>query len=531
MTPNKPTYEELEQQLISLKKRNELSDISYLLNDTQKLSEIGSWNWNVITNKVEWSDMMFTILGYMPAEVAGSYELALSHVHADDKNIYEAILTKAVTNKSTYYQENRICRKDGTVIHVISRGKCIIDSQGTLIRMIGTLQNIAERKQIEKILINAKEKAEESDRLKSAFLANMSHEIRTPLNGVLGFTELLKKKESSPEKKEKYLALINQEGHRLLNIINDIIDISKIESNTIDINISPCNLNVLIDNLYETYSFSKNNPSITLKALKGLEVPECIIKTDSNRIVQILSNLIQNAIKFTERGFVEFGYTHENNQLTFFVKDSGPGIADEDLLSIFGRFNQCKKHETHDAGSGLGLSIVKGLTELLGGEVRVESKIRLGSTFFITIPYENVTIETKLAIGNTNLSDLNNNDFTILIAEDEYIIYLFLEECLSDFNCTILHAYNGKEAIKMVKENSNIDFVLMDINMPYVNGYEALTAIRKINKKIPIIAQTGLAMLSDIDKIIAADFDDYITKPIAQDQLKKIIHKHLKISN
>jgi signal transduction histidine kinase/CheY-like chemotaxis protein len=371
-------------------------------------------------------------------------------------------------------------------------------------------------------------KAEESDRLKSAFLANMSHEIRTPMNGVLGFAELLKRKNISEEKREKYLDLIAHEGARLLNIINDIVDISKIDSKLVAIDISSCNVNSLIDDLYSKYSISTKSSNIILKATKGLKDVDSTIKTDSNRLVQILSNLIENAIKFTEKGSVEFGYTLDSNELLFYVKDSGPGIAIEDQLQIFGRFNQSKKHSTHDSGSGLGLSISKGLAELLGGEIWVESKINNGATFFVKIPYSNIISETKLAIENSNTSLINKKEFVILIAEDEYIIYLFLKECFSDINCSILHAPNGKVAVQLLAENPSIDFILMDINMPYMDGYEALKEIRKINKVVPVIAQSGLAMSGDKEKILEAGFNDYVSKPISMDLLITIINKHLK---
>jgi len=369
--------------------------------------------------------------------------------------------------------------------------------------------------------------AEESDRLKSAFLANMSHEIRTPMNGVLGFAELLKRKNISEEKREKYLGLIDHEGVRLLNILNDIVDISKIDSKLVTIDISSCNVNLLIDDLYSKYSVTMKSSNVILKATKGLKDKASTIRTDSNRLVQILSNLIENAIKYTDKGIIEFGYTVASEELTFYVKDSGPGIAIEDQQLIFGKFNQSRKHNTHDSGSGLGLSISKGLTELLGGEIWVESEIKNGATLFVKIPYSKKITGTNVATEAGNTSQINKKEFVILIAEDEYIIYIFLKECFSDFNCSILHAPNGKEAVKLFEQNPSIDFVLMDINMPYMNGYDALKEIRKINKDVPVIAQSGLAMSGDKEKILEAGFNDYLSKPISIDHLITIINKHL----
>lgn len=397
--------------------------------------------------------------------------------------------------------------------------------------LIGVIHDITDSKKNEVELNHAKEKAEESERLKSAFLANMSHEIRTPMNGILGFSQLLKRTNISSEKRKNYLNLIDFEGKRLLNIISDIVDISKIDSNNVRIEMSSCNINSLIDDLYLKYSISTLSEKIVLKAKKGLNHKGSTIKTDSNRLVQILSNLIENALKFTEEGTVEFGYSLVNNELKFYVTDSGPGIDPSELQHIFGRFNQGKQHQTYHSGSGLGLSIAKGLTKLIGGEVWVESVIDDGATFFVQIPYEKVITETDKARDGERKAHLNNNDFTVLIAEDAHLIFMYLKEVLSDFNCSILHAIHGKEAVKMFEQNSSIDIILMDIDMPEMNGYEALKEIRKTNKAIPIIAQSGMAMSDDKEKALEAGFDDYISKPIAEDVLITIMNKHLKKHN
>jgi len=373
--------------------------------------------------------------------------------------------------------------------------------------------------------------AEESDRLKSAFLANMSHEIRTPMNGILGFSELLKRKNITKEKRGEYLELIDHEGRRLLNIINDIVDISKIDSKLVTIEISTCNLNSLFDEIYLKYSVSRKTPKIEFKVVKGLEDKDSVINTDSNRLVQILSNLIENALKFTKEGIIELGYSIRSNEIIFYVKDSGLGIKIEDQEHIFGRFNQSKQHNTHDSGSGLGLSISKGLAELLGGDVWVESEINQGSIFYVSIPYKKECFEPVEELEKNYNSEIIKNDFKILIAEDEFIIFLFLRECLSDFNCTIIHASNGEKAINKFKQDPTIDLILMDLNMPHVNGYDALKAIRKINKEVPIIAQTGLAMSGDKEKILQAGFNDYISKPISIEILINIINKHVQKKN
>ena len=404
---------------------------------------------------------------------------------------------------------------------IVTQNKKLLESEKQLKDLI------QEKEKYSLELLKAKDRAEESDRLKSAFLANMSHEIRTPMNGILGFSELLRKENISAEKREDYLNVIEKEGKRLLTFISDIVDISKIESNIITINNSSCKINLLIDDLYTKYSAMLANTTVKLQTKKGLGDIESIIKTDSNKLVQILSNLLENAIKFTEEGIIELGYSLSNNKLTFYVKDSGVGIEIEEQSIIFDRFTQGKDEHTYNMGVGLGLSIVKGLTEIIGGKVWVNSEIGLGSTFFISIPFEHIDTETKVILDNNN-ETLNDNHLTILIAEDEFIIFMYLRECLSDFNCTILHASNGEKAVEMFKQNLSIDFILMDINMPKMNGYEALENIRLLNKEIPIIAQTGLVMPGDKEKMIAAGFDDYISKPISINTLITTINKNLK---
>ena len=213
--------------------------------------------------------------------------------------------------------------------------------------------------------------------------------------------------------------------------------------------------------------------------------------------------------------------------LKFYVKDSGVGIETKEQATIFDRFTQGKLEQIHNKGVGLGLSIVKGLVKILGGEVWVDSKVGIGSTFFFTLPYENVALDTQVVLDDYETS-LDKNHFTILIAEDEQTSLLFLEACLSDFNYTILKALNGEEAVKLLSQNTTIDLILMDINMPIMNGYMALEEIKKINKEIPIIAQTGLAMSDDKEKILKAGFDDYISKPIALKTLITTVHKYLK---
>ena len=498
------------------------------LTDAQALAKIGSWLVKPSGMKMEWSKEMYHIWGFDYRKDHPEYQKVVDRVHPDDIIILKDAVDKAVTLGIPYNIEYRVCIPNQPEKTVRAICQPVIGEDGNVLSLAGTNQDITEQKILATELIRAKEKAEESDRLKSAFLANLSHEMRTPMNGILGFSELLRRKNISDEKKDIYLELIEKEGHRLLSFISNIVDISKIESNIIHIDSSHINVNTLINDLYSKYQIKLENKGVSLLTDKGLGEADSFIETDANKLVQIISNLLENAIKFTKEGSIEFGYSLSGQHLKFYVKDSGIGIDTEEQKNIFDRFTQGKREQTHNHGVGLGLSIVKGLINILNGEVWIESNTGIGSTFFFTIPYKKVVNKTAV-INGFNETTLENGDFTILIAEDDNLSFLYIQACLSDYNCAIIRAVNGKEAVKLVNQNSNIDLVLMDINMPEMDGNEALTEIRKTNKEITIIAQTGLAMSGDKEKMLNAGFDDYISKPISTTQLISTINKHLKL--
>ncbi|WP_405210835.1 PAS domain S-box protein [Dokdonia sp. Asnod2-E02] len=499
------------------------------LSDAQTLAKIGSWLVKTPGNKMEWSKEMYNIWGYDYNEELPDYEDVIDRVHPDDKLELQKILDKAFTLGKPYNVEFRILIPHKPQKTIRSICQPVTDNDGEVISLAGTNQDITQQKKIAQELIRAKEKAEESDRLKSAFLANLSHEMRTPMNGILGFSELLRRKNISEEKKDIYLELIEKEGHRLLSFISNIVDISKIESNIINIENSHLNLNSLIDDLYSKYQLKLEGTNVKLEVNKGLSGTDSGIETDENKLVQILSNLLENAIKFTKEGSIEFGYTLKEEILQFYVKDSGIGIDEEEQKNIFDRFTQGKREQTHNLGVGLGLSIVKGLIKILNGSVWIESKMGEGSIFYFTIPYKKV-VDKITIVNDPSETTLENGDFTILIAEDDNLSFLYVKACLSNYNCTVIRAVNGKEAVKIVNKNPSLDLVLMDINMPEMDGNDALVEIRKTNKEIKIIAQTGLAMSGDKEKMLNAGFTDYVSKPISTSQLISTINKHLKIA-
>jgi len=378
-------------------------------------------------------------------------------------------------------------------------------------------------------LLNAKERAEESDRLKSAFLANMSHEIRTPMNGILGFSELLKTPNLSGGKQQNYIRIIEKSGKRMLNIINDIISISKIESGLTEVNKTETNINEQIEYIYTFFKPEAEAKGITLSFENLLTSKEAIVKTDKEKFIAILTNLVKNAIKYSEKGSIEIGYILKSEQLQFYVKDTGIGIEKDRQEAIFERFIQADISDK-DAyqGAGLGLSISKAYVEMLGGRLWVESEKGKGSTFYFTLPFD---VQTKGE--NESLIDKIDEEFEtplkklkILIVDDDETSSLFLIESLENIDGGILYAKNGLEAVEICRNNPDIDLILMDLKMPIMDGYESTRQIRQFNKKSFIIAQTAFALAGDREKAIEAGCNEYISKPIMQNKLLSLINEH-----
>jgi len=394
--------------------------------------------------------------------------------------------------------------------------------------------NITDRKLSELELQRAKERAEESDRLKSAFLANMSHEIRTPMNGILGFSELLKNPELTGDEQQEYLQIIEKSGERMLNIINDIVDISKIESGLMKLDIGKTNINMEIEYIYTFFKPELEAKGIGFSFKSSLPVAESMIYTDNEKVHAVLINLVKNAIKYTEHGTIEFGYLRKGDSLEFYVKDTGIGIRKDRQEAIFERFIQADiTDKMARQGAGLGLSISKAYVEMLGGRIWLESEVDIGSTFYFTLPYttgdEGVVTQKKLQ-GN----DVVNNPtpevpgLKILIAEDDETSEMLLGIGVRKISKEILKAKTGVEAVEIYRQNPDIDLILMDIQMPELNGYEATRQIRQLNTNVVIIAQTAYGLSGDREKAIEAGCNDYIAKPIKNDELLSLIQTYFK---
>lgn len=381
----------------------------------------------------------------------------------------------------------------------------------------------------------AKDKAEESDRLKTSFMATMSHELRTPLNAIIGFTELIDE-DTSEEEIFEYKDIINKSGIRLLTTVEDIFQLTYIETKEINFKKVQFNLNEFLTNLLDKYEEEKqlfHKQYLQIKFIPGSEDKECFIQSDPRHIKNIFDKLVNNAIKFTNIGSISIGYKlirAEKNQskVIFHVKDTGIGIDPKFHKIIFERFRQVEETNTRNyEGSGLGTTIAKELVEYLKGKIWIESEIDKGTSFYFSIPIdieersaEQVEIKTKKA-----LKDLSK--YRILVAEDTESNFKLIEQILKKTKVEIIWAMDGLEAVEFCKTDDKIDLILMDMKMPNMNGYEATQEIKKINKEIPIIAQTAYALQDDESKAFTNGCDDYIAKPIRARELMDAIHKHL----
>ncbi len=389
-------------------------------------------------------------------------------------------------------------------------------------------QEINEHKKTEVELLNAKIKAEESDKLKTAFLANISHEIRTPMNGIIGFASLLVDKSVGEDSRMSYVEIINNSCNQLLSIINDIVDISRIESGQISLSETAFSLNSLIDELQMFFQPFAEKKGLKLYSNKTLNDIDCEIVSDHSKLRQVLNNLLINAIKFTKYGEIKFGYRLINNYVEFYVSDTGIGIKPEFQEIIFERFRQAEQSDTNVyGGTGLGLSISKAFVELHGGKIWLKSQSGKGSDFYFTIVYKPKGNSYNLE-GNGTVELTNLTGKKILVVDDEDSNFQYLNELLVNSGAIVIHAENGLKAIEVCKKTEDIDLILMDIKMPEMNGLEAARIIKRdIDNKIPIIVQTAYAYPEDRKKAMEYKCDDYITKPLNRDELFKMINKHI----
>ena len=495
--------------------QNRVSEFEALFRIISEYAQVGYANYNLYNKEGYAQNVWLRNYGEADSaqivDVIGKYR----HIHPEDRKPLLDLLTRFSAGE--VQAATAICRvqhddgrKTWIKTHLICRdyrpGEQVID-------MLGINYDITALKQTEQELIAAKERAEESNKLKSAFLANMSHEIRTPLNAIVGFSSILAETDEEQEKRE-YISIIENNNALLLQLIGDILDLSKIEAGTLEFNFSDFELNELMH--------EKEN-IIRMKTAEGVELifepglDACLFHSDRNRLSQLLINLLTNAAKFTAKGSIRFGYRTEGSRLRFYVSDTGCGIPPEGQRRIFDRF---VKLNSFKQGTGLGLPICKSIVEHLGGEIGVKSEEGRGTTFWFTLPY--VTGKPcETPCGEIPTVSVEKDKLTILIAEDNDSNYRLFETILRrDYR--LIHARDGEQAVELCR-TEHPHLILMDINMPVMNGYEAAAEIRKFAAEIPIVAVTAYAYASDEQKIMQNGFTGYMPKPINAPQLKKQI--------
>jgi len=514
----------------------------------------GVWDWDAVTNEVYFSKQWKAMLGYSENEISNQLYEWDKRIHPEDKEKAYNNLNKHLRGETElYYDEHRLLCKNGTYKWILDRGKVMErDEKGNPLRVIGTHKDISEQKAYElrlkesneeyvslneeylaqneeleenllrnekliRELEKAKLKAEESDRLKSAFLANMSHEIRTPMNAIIGFSELLSNIKSK-EKFDMFIAHIKNSGRKLLRIIDDIIDISKIESNQLTVKYVWSGVYNLIEEsvlFFNESNLNEYRKDIRIVHSTSPNLAGLTIKTDPIRLRQIIDNFISNALKYSDKGQIDvsFELDQENNKIVFKVKDEGIGIPLQDQKLIFERFMQSENRKMKE-GTGLGLSICKGIAEIMNGEIWLDSEPGKGSVFYLSLPL----IESDDENPEKIMQDLvhKNNDLSnilIYVAEDDFASFLLIQEILIPTKAIIKHAQNGKILMKMIKDKEP-SLILLDINMPEMNGFDFMKEFKEMDLNIPVIAQTAYAMKEEKEKCLNSGCDDYISKPI-----------------
>ena len=501
-----------------------LSSTNHKLSLALEIANIIPWKWNLKEHSILCDINRPIIMTAMPGEIkeeqlSVSDEQYFSKIIKEDRpRVMQAFhdLIEGKINKVK--EEYRVLNKgkNGRKIDWVEAQATIEtrDEQNRPLTLVGSSLVITDRKRMEEELMSAKDRAEESNRLKSAFLANMSHEIRTPLNAIIGFSNILASTEEEQEKQE-YINIIESNNTLLLQLISDILDLSKIEAGTLEFSYSNIDLNDMIKEVENITKCRMEGSGVQLIAETPLS--SCFIRTEKNRLMQVINNFLTNAIKFTQKGSITFGYEIRDKMLYFHVTDTGCGIPANKKDSIFGRF---VKLNSFAQGTGLGLSICRTIIEHMNGTIGVESEEGKGSTFWFTIPYQPARLSEKKAEEFQPIT-VQKDKLTILIAEDNESNYRLFQSILRK-EYSLIHAWDGQEAIEKFKEHQP-QIILMDINMPRMDGYEATKEIRKLSADVPIIAITAFAYASDEQRVLENGFDGYMSKPINAPLLKQQI--------
>lgn len=455
-------------------------------------------------------------------------------IHPEDL-AYDKNRTEALQAKGFFETELRLKHKEGHYVNLSTRSVIVKNENGEIIGSLTISRDITSLKKIHEDLLKANVEAEASNRLKSSFLANISHEIRTPLNSVVGFANLLLANDITNDVKEEYIEHINHNSEKLLQIIGDIIDLSRLESSQIEITYEEASVNSIVNEIVDEARkiVKRNEKSIIINVMNMLEENGDLIFTDRIWLKRVLNHLMDNAVKFTLEGSIRLTYARENDNLLFRVKDTGIGINKENLNHIFEEFRQeINGHHRPFEGLGVGLTLAKEVIERMGGRIFVQSEKGVGSEFSFSIPYRpaggSTRIKSKLANNEPLSFHADWSGKTCLLVDDNKDILLYLNRVLSDTNIKTISARSGIEALEIVKSTPGIDLVLLDMQMPEMNGIEATKELRKIRKDIPIIAQTAFIFEDDKDIILEAGCDACLIKPIRKDHLLTVMSSFLK---
>lgn len=506
--------------------QNNLKEYTIRLESGEEISHLGSWEMNTETFEIMPSKEFYNIYELpISSDKLIDSEIIINFIHPEDKEYISKQFNKFLESKSDFFEEHRIITLNGSVKYISSKAAYLKFADKE--KIIGSILDITERKQFEKDLINARNKAEESDKLKSAFLANVSHEIRTPMNSIIGFLNLMSEPDISDSEKNQFISIVKNSSKHLLDIINDVIEISKIEAGEISIDKETFDLNKLFNEVLNENKIHANSKGIKLELVSNNS--ELFIFSDRNKIKQIMTNLVANAIKFTDLGVVSISYqTSEGNLLIINVKDTGIGIAISDQKIIFERFRQIENFNTKiHKGTGLGLSIVKAIVDKMNGDIKLNSSIGSGSEFIISIPLDEKPITSHRRIKyDESLQYFDWSDFSVLIVEDEVHNYILLDKILFKTKIKTYYAENISNALKII-ENNIINLVLLDIKLGKESGYDLIKIIKNNYPELPVIGQSAFALFEDIQKAKELGFDSYIVKPISKRNLISEMNKYL----
>ncbi len=527
---------ELEQRVIE--RTNEIKSVQRRLEVAAKAAELGIWDWNIVSNLLIFDEQMHTIYGTSPKKFKGTIEDFFQIVHPEDAANLMSLAQAVLNGDAHYHVQYRIIREDKSVRHIKAYGTVLNDKNNLPEHVIGVVMDITQDKEVEETLLLANLELERAMRVKDEFLANMSHELRTPLNSILGISESLEEQVAGEinERQRKYLRVINESGHHLLNLINDILDLSKIGAGRLELSLSQFSAEALCQSSLRMIRELAQKKKLKVSYLLDEKVN--IIQGDERRLKQILVNLLSNAVKFSPEGEslgLEVTGNPEEHLVTFCVWDTGIGIAKQDIPRLFKPFVQLDNRLSREAsGTGLGLMLVSQLARLHGGNVAVQSMPGKGSRFLVSLPWQ--PLAANKSIEKTNQGGIppavspsaQNRSAKILLVEDTEPAILYMQDYLEAKGYHVTVARNGYEGVLFAK-NLLPNIILMDIQMPSMDGFEATRRIRAeaTLKDIPIIALTALAMPGDREKCMRAGMNHYMSKPVDLKELQNLLNEYI----